>query len=81
MTNSSAPSQKAMSRGSQVATSAKFSTFGTKRRRWLAHEVLPTLRRTGSNSVGAAEEPQKLDGQPIAVLNVKLAMIREARSI
>ena len=43
--------------------------------------MLPAQPRTGSYSVGAAMEPQKLDGQPIAVLNVKLAMIREARTI
>lgn len=49
-------------------------------KRWLAHEVLPALRRTGKFDMGARDEPA-INEEPIATLNVKLAMIREARMI
>lgn len=49
-------------------------------KRWLAHEVLPKLRRDGF--YGHKPEPAPgLDSEPIATLNVKLATVREARII
>lgn len=53
-------------------------------KRWLAHEVLPALRRDGFYACDdrrpRSDTEQALDGEPIATLNVKLAMIREARA-
>lgn len=47
-------------------------------KRWLAHEVLPQLRRTGRYDV-APEPDVLLDGEPVALINAKLQMVREAR--
>lgn len=57
-------------------------------KRWLAHEVLPALRKTGSYTVpGRAPVPEEASGQgaiggePLAVVAQKLAMVRESRLI
>lgn len=47
-------------------------------KRWLAHDVIPALRKTGHYSMVEAPEPM-LDGEPLGVLNAKLQMVREAR--
>ncbi len=47
-------------------------------KRWLAHEVLPALRRTGRFETRPAEE---MPSEAISTLTVKLAMLREARLI
>lgn len=56
-------------------------------KRWLAHEVLPSLRRTGSYTVSGREEdaqadelqPRRASGDHIAELTAKTAAVREAR--
>jgi hypothetical protein len=49
-------------------------------KRWLAHDVLPQLRRTGS--YGQAEPaPALITGEAVPILTTKLAMIREARNL
>lgn len=49
-------------------------------KRWLAHEVLPQLRRTGKYAV-KAEEAAPLGDEPTERLNAKVNLIRLARSL
>jgi len=49
-------------------------------KRWLAHEVLPQLRRTGRFDMN--DEPADIVGSdPLAVVTAKLALVREARML
>lgn len=49
-------------------------------KRWLAHEVLPALRRTGRyDPAHQGGLPDALADGPTAALNVKLGLVREAR--
>lgn len=50
-------------------------------KRWLAHEVLPRLRQDGSYALPGARDPGALPEEPLAALNVKLALLREARHL
>jgi prophage antirepressor-like protein len=57
-------------------------------KRWLAHDVLPTLRKTGSFTLNNAAKLQDAFGNDIdistealPVLQTKLAMVREARHL
>lgn len=52
-------------------------------KRWLAHEVLPQLRRTGKFSVEkeAPQFPAAFDDAPAAAIAAKLAIVRETRLI
>jgi prophage antirepressor-like protein len=49
-------------------------------KRWLAHEVLPSLRRSGRFET-AADEPQPITGEAVPILTAKLALVREARHL
>jgi prophage antirepressor-like protein len=49
-------------------------------KRWLAHEVLPSLRRTGRYGAAEASQPV-LTEDAVPMLTVKLAMVREARHL
>jgi prophage antirepressor-like protein len=51
-------------------------------KRWLAHEVLPSLRRTGTYvAPGAMPNPFAVTAEAVPVLSAKLQMIREARHL
>lgn len=57
-------------------------------KRWLAHEVLPQLRKQGFYAteapLAAAPVPSTsdmIDGQPLALITAKLSMVRESRLI
>lgn len=54
-------------------------------KRWLAHEVLPALRRTGQYRMGEQpsqmQNPWDITAEAIPVLQTKLAMVREARHL
>lgn len=47
-------------------------------KRWLAHEVLPALRKTGSYAV-PGREPIQPGAEPVRIEELKLAKVREAR--
>lgn len=49
-------------------------------KRWLAHEVLPTLRRTGRFDLDDTP-PEAIGADPISVVTTKLALVREARML
>lgn len=48
-------------------------------KRWLAHDVIPALRKTGHYAMPKEEPDLLLDGEPVALINAKLQMVREAR--
>lgn len=49
-------------------------------KRWLAHEVLPQIRRTGSYAGAAARESlPDLDNSAVSVWRTKIDLVREAR--
>ena len=57
-------------------------------KRWLAHEVLPKLRRDGSYAMPKADAPTDFMGQPFEITSdaakiwdIKLATVREARQL
>ena len=54
-------------------------------KRWLAHEVLPTLRREGAYALSGkpvpSPVPPALDEAPAAAITAKLSLVREARLI
>jgi prophage antirepressor-like protein len=50
-------------------------------KRWLAHDVLPTLRRTGAYQAKPSPHVQTFEADALPVLTVKLAMVREARQL
>ncbi|MCO5092000.1 Bro-N domain-containing protein [Bosea sp. (in: a-proteobacteria)] len=55
-------------------------------KRWLAHEVIPAIRRTGRYEVPGAPPPAAegalaIGGEPLAVASYKLALVREARHL
>jgi prophage antirepressor-like protein len=50
-------------------------------KRWLAHDVLPTLRRTGAYEAKPSPHVQTFEPDALPVLTVKLAMVREARQL
>jgi prophage antirepressor-like protein len=54
-------------------------------KRWLAHEVLPALRKTGRFAMEGALQheanPYDITSEAIPVLQTKLAMVREARHL
>lgn len=55
-----------------------------KFKRWLAHDVLPALRKHGKYAVPGREAlgvPQTLDDSPLSAATLKLSMVREARLI
>lgn len=57
-------------------------------KRWLAHEVLPALRKNGSYTMpgreteaGEGSATGQIGGEPVAVMAQKLALVRESRLI
>lgn len=54
-------------------------------KRWLAHEVLPALRKTGRFAMEGAGQgaagPYDITAEAVPVLSIKLAMVREARHL
>lgn len=50
-------------------------------KRWLAHEVLPALRKTGAYAPSPQPMPPALDEAPAAAFAAKLSLVREARLI
>jgi hypothetical protein len=50
-------------------------------KRWLAHEVLPSLRKTGSYRLPDGEAGDVIAGRPLRVFDAQLAMVKEARQI
>lgn len=50
-------------------------------KRWLAHDVLPKLRRDGQFGREDRPEPLPITGEAVPVLTAKLALVREARHL
>lgn len=54
-------------------------------KRWLAHEVLPQIRKHGVYRMPGRDEPGRdepsLDGEPVSTLKAKLDLLRECRLI
>ncbi len=48
-------------------------------KRWLAHEVLPQIRKTGKFAPVEPASPALWDDQAVALLNIKLDFVREYR--
>lgn len=50
-------------------------------KRWLAHDVLPKLRRDGSYAMPEANQPFTVSAEAVPVMLAKLQMVREARHL